>query len=137
MSNFPKYNDTTVWIYMMLAKYRGNKTDWEDIENVLAQASHYINQFENDERYKKMMYFQEYLDEVQPKYYHCYMQDDTLWIIDKASNIAYETKQYEDWVPANGIFIRHDMSDWHSDYIKDIEIWEQVIVPTWFFDIVK
>ncbi len=137
MSNFPKYNDTTVWIYMMLAKYRANKTDWEDIENVLAQASHYVEEFENDERYKKMMYFQEYLDEVEPKYYNCYMQDDTLWIIDKASNIAYETRNYEDYIPANGIFIGHDMSDWHSTSILEIEMWEQVIIPTWFFDIVK
>ena len=68
MSNPLKYNDTVLSRYMMIAKYRSDQTDWEDVEDILTQADRQINMFMHDKRYKDIQYFQEYIDEVKPKY---------------------------------------------------------------------
>lgn len=68
MSNQLKYDDTIVSRYMMIAKYRADSIGLEDVEDVLSQADRHINMFMHDNRYEDIEYFQEYLDEVKPKY---------------------------------------------------------------------
>ena len=137
MSNTLKYNDTIVSRYMMIAKYRADQTDWEDMEDVLVQAKVYIDMFLNDDRYINIWYLKDYIDIVKPKYYHWHLDGDTLWIIDYKDNVAYETRQYTDWVDPNGIFITHDMSQWDKTYMCYIEHTKNVTVPNWVLDILK
>lgn len=50
-----------------------------------------------------------------------YLEDDTLWIVNESQRIAFETRQYEDWVTPNWIFISHDLSDRHGTSLIELK----------------
>ena len=50
-----------------------------------------------------------------------YLENDTLWIVDKKNYTAYETREYNNTPLPNEIFISHDMHQRHPTAIMDIE----------------
>lgn len=125
MSNTLKYNDTIVSRYMMIAKYRADQTDWEDMEDILAEAERHINIFQDDERYEDIKYFQEYLDEVKPKYTKKITRIKDYW-----SNIQlYNSDWYVTSVDHDDVIAWADLckSEWDSidqcinEYIATID----------------
>ena len=67
-----------------------------------------------------------------------YLDWDTLWIVDESNRVAYETRQYDDWVPANGVFITHDMADWHATSLLELKDSAKIVtVPDWAIKIIK
>ena len=72
------------------------------------------------------------------KWFVWYLDDYTLWIVYEKNNVAYETRQYRDWVPTNGIFITHNMSDWHATSLLELKDSSKIVtIPDWAMKIIK